>query len=192
MNTNPATPAAAAHPGQRAPESAVKPADAKPADAKPGAKSEAKELSIADVRGAFMLPVELSEASAPVRARSEKQQAMDAKVAELHKVWDKAGKPSSWAKMVEARAVVTYFTEPDKSAELNKLVNRAVAFHGLRVRKGTSFRVTEKHVERFNLPKEYVGREAISFAIMDKRPRATSEGKPASQVVTDHKAADKK
>lgn len=163
-----------------------KPAEQKPAEQKP----ETKELSLAEVTSAFMLPTELADSSAPVRARSEKQTAMDKKVDELHKAWVKAGKPSTWAKMVEHHTVVTYFVEPDKAAELHKLVNRAVTFLGLRSRMGTSFLITDKHTERFHLPKEYVGREAISFAIMDKRPRATSDGKPASQVIANH--ADKK
>ena len=182
-----------AHVHTTTPPVAGKPAEHKAetkSETKPETKPEAKELSLAEVTSAFMLPAELADTSAPVRARSEKQTAMDKKVDELHKAWVKGGKPGTWAKMVEAHTVVTYFVEPDKSAELHKLVNRSVAFLGLRSRMGTSFLVTEKHTEKFNLPKQYVGREAISFAIMDKRPRATSDGKSAGQVIANH--ADKK
>lgn len=167
-------------------------APAAPANGTAPAKPEAESLSLNDITsGAFMLPAELAESSAPVRARNEKQQAMDNKVKELHAAWIKAGKPSTWAKMVEGKTVATYFVEPDKSAELHKLINRAVALHGVRSRLGTSFRVTEKHVAAYGLPKHYVGREAISFAIMDKRPRATSDGKPAAEVVNNPSNAPK-
>lgn len=163
------------------------PANGTKPEAKPEVKSEAKPevqtLSLNDIEsGAFMLPAELSDTAAPVRARNEKQQAMDKKVKELHAAWLRAGKPNTWANMVAGKTVATYFTEPDKSAELHKLINRAVALHGVRARMGTSFRVTEKHVAAYGLPAHYLGREAISFAVMDKRPRATSDGKPAAEV----------
>lgn len=152
-------------------------ADAKPAP-KPEAKPEVKTddgLSLDFIgTGGFMLAPELATAAAPVRARSDKQKKMDEVVAKLHKAWVAAGKPNTWEKMVAGRCVTTYFVEPDKAADLHKLINRAVTFHGLRSRMGTSFKVTSAHVSKYNLPANYEGREAVSFAILDKRPRSAS------------------
>lgn len=158
-------------------------ADGKMAVAKPDAKPAKPEMSVADIDGGFILTAELATVSAPVRARNDKQRAMDKKVKELHALWIKANKPSTWDAMVKGGAVATYFVEPDKSADLHKLITRAVSFHGLRSRMGTAFKVTESHVAKFKLPAEYLGREAISFAVLDKRPRATSDGKPASEIL---------
>lgn len=161
----------------------------KAANSAPAVKEESKPketevLDLSFIGSAVMLAPELAEQAAPTRARSEKQTAMDTKVSELHAAWIKAEKPNTWDKMVAGKTVATYFTEPDKSAELHKLINRSVAFHGLRARFGTPFKANEKLVERYGLPANYLGREVISFAIMDKRPRATSDGKSAKEVVT--------
>lgn len=175
--TKPAQPNAAAP--AAAPQGATKPADTKPADTKPAKP----EVTIDDINGGFMLTADFATQSAPVRARNERQQAMDKRVKELHALWVKANKPSNWDAMVKAGVVATYFSEPDKSAGFHQLINRAVAFHSLRARMGTSFKVTEKLIAQHGLPKEYLGREVISFAVLDKRPRATSDGKPASEVI---------
>jgi len=132
--------------------------------------------------GGFMLPADLSEETAPVRARSDKQTAMDAKVKELHTAWVKAGKPSTWDG--QSKVAATYFIQPDLAADLHKLVNRAVSYHGLRVRMGTPFKVSEKHVSRYGLPANYLGREAVTFAVLDKRPRTTPATKPAGGAAT--------
>jgi hypothetical protein len=151
-------------------------------------------LSLDDINGGgFMLAPELASVAAPVRARSDKQKAMDSKVKELHDKWLKASKPTVWDKMVSARVVATFFSPPELSAEYKKLVRTAVAFHDLRVKWGTPFTMTEKlrntWKERFGIPipEHYVGREVISYAVMDKRPRGTSEGKSASEVVAEKK-----
>lgn len=204
----PAAPASAAKPGTPVPPPAAGAAPAvgitpdgkiglKPeGDAKSETKTDAKpakpEMSVADIDGGFILTAELATVSAPVRARNDKQRAMDKKVKELHALWIKASKPSTWDAMVKGGAVATYFVEPDKSADLHKLITRAVSFHGLRSRMGTAFKVTEAHVAKFKLPAEYLGREAISFAILDKRPRATSDGKSASAIIADKQGAAQK
>lgn len=199
-NTKPATPVKPASgpatpvPPQAPPVPPVPPADAKPTDVKPDVKPDEKpdekpakpakpEMSMEDIGGGFILTAELATTTAPVRARNDRQRAMDTKVKELHALWVKAQKPSTWENMVKGGAVATYFLEPDKTADFHTLINRAVAFHGLRSRMGTAFKVTEKHIAKFNLPAQYLGREAVSFAILDKRPRATSDGKPASEIV---------
>ena len=132
--------------------------------------------------GGFMLPADLTEETAPVRARSDKQTAMDAKVKELHTAWVKAGKPSTWDG--QSKVAATYFIQPNLAADLHKLVNRAAAYHGLRVRMGTPFKVSEKHVSRYGLPANYLGREAVTFAVLDKRPRTTPATKPADGPAT--------
>ena len=190
-------------PVEHKPAEHAKPAEHKPADAKTDPKSikppTAEEVAKAEAKakadaaakaelefisgGAFMLTPELASPTTPVRARNEKQQAMDRKVKEMHGTWVKGGKPTSWDAMVKAGTVATYFTEPEKSADLHKLITRAVALHGVRSKFGTPFKVTEAHVARYGLPQHYLGREAISFAIMDKRPRATSDGKSASEII---------
>lgn len=157
------------------------------AKAKVKAEAVAKEKAELDFinGGVIMLSPELAEASAPVRARSDKQVAMDGKVETLHGLWVKANKPNTWDKMVGAKCVATYFSEPERSADLHKLIDRAATFHKVRVRYGTPFKATEKLVSQYKLPENYVGREVISFAIMDKRPRATSGGKDAAAIVAD-------
>lgn len=160
------------------------------ADQKPATAPEKPALELDFISGgAYMLAAELASQSAPVRARGEKQQAMDKKVKELHAAWIKGGRETTWEALVKSGAVATYFVDPQLSADLHKLINRAVTFHGLRVRMGTSFKVTEAHIRKFNLKPQYLGREAVSFAIMDKRPRGTSDDTPASELIS--KPADK-
>ena len=60
------------------------------------------------------------------------------------------------------------------AAELKKLINKAADFHGVRVRYGSSFVVTEQHIQRFNLKPELLGHEAVSFAVLDKKARTTT------------------
>lgn len=124
--------------------------------------------------GLVMLAPELATATAPKNQRNERQQKMDDNVKRLHELWIKADRPNTWEKMVAAGTVATYFTEPDKSAALKKLVTSAVSLHDVAVRWGTPFTVNADHVKRFNLPETYLGREAISFAIKDKRERAAN------------------
>lgn len=170
---NPAKPATPANPPTPA---TAKPAEGKPADAKPTGKDDGLSLDfLSEV--VILVPGELASEAAPQRARSEKQVKMDENVAKLHKAWKTAGQPSQWPKLVEAKVVATYFVEPNKSAELKRLVNRAVQFHGIRARWGTSFSATEKLVTQYGLPRDYIGREVVSFAVMDKRPRSTEDKK---------------
>jgi hypothetical protein len=133
--------------------------------------------------GAMMLASELAADTQPTRARNERQQVMDRKVKELHTAWTEKERPGTWDAMVRAGVVATYFTEPDKSAKLKSYVNKAASFHGVRVRWGTSFLVTRAHIEKFNLSEQYEGREAISFAILDKRPHpAPKNGKTEAKA----------
>lgn len=156
-------------------------------ETKTEAKTEAKGLDMSVITsGAVMLAPELAEETAPVRARSDKQRAMDEQVKKLHEQWVKSGKATTWAKMVESKAVATFFLDPETAPEFHRLLSRAVSFHGLRTRMGTSFKATEKMVKRYGLPENYIGREVISFAVMDKRPRAANtEGKSGSQVIAE-------
>jgi hypothetical protein len=130
--------------------------------------------------GAFTLAADLADVTAPVRARNEKQMAMDKMVKNLHAKWlaiDPAKRPSTWDGLVKAGCVATYFVQPELAADLHKLISRAVTLHGVRSRIGTSFLVTDtvraNMLKRgINIPEAYLGREAISFSILDKRPRA--------------------
>ena len=134
--------------------------------------------------GAFTLTPELTSQAAPQRARSDKQRKMDAVVERLHKHWKSVGGPSQWGKLVETKCVTTYFVQPDQAAELKKLINRAGAFHDVAIRYGSSFLATEHMVKKFNLPEAYVGREVISFAARDRRPRAANGTKGTTQAET--------
>lgn len=135
--------------------------------------------------GGMILAEALASETQPIRARNDRQQVMDAKVNQLHKLWLSKGKPSDWNSMVRAKVVATYFPEPDKSTEFKKYVNRAVLLHGVRVRWGSSFVVTLQHIEKFNLDKSLLGHEAISFAILDKR-----ETKKADEKKSDEKKSE--
>ena len=172
---------APAHPAT--PATAVTPPAPAPAPAKP-------TVDISEIEsGMIMLSPELADVAAPVNARNEKQQAMDKRVKKLHdltKAAVSAGMPvSAWSDKVKAGIVATYFMEPDKTTDLKKLVDRAVTFHGVAVKWGTPFKATPALVTKYKLPEHYTGREVISFAIVDKRPRATSGGKPVSEVITE-------
>lgn len=142
--------------------------------------------------GGFILAPELAEQSAPKNARNERQTAMDLTVSQMHEMWVKAGRPNTWAKMVEGKTVKTYFVDPTQAGDLKKLVNSAVSLHDVRVRWGTPFKATDKMVKAYNLPAEYLGREVISFAIMDKRPRGTANGQTAAAIVANVADANKK
>lgn len=159
-----------------------------PADAKPegteGTKPEGTDAKTANgeldldflAEGGMILAEALTAETMPVRARSERQQVIDRKVKAAHENWTAKGKAGDWNGLVKAGVVVTYFPAPDKAAELKKLINKAADFHGVRVRYGSSFVVTQQHIERFNLKPELLGHEAVSFAILDKKARTT---KPA-------------
>lgn len=171
------------HQGRPAQPNPVRPPAPAPASAEPApalaaaaaATPAADEIDLAFIESGLMtLAPELANQAAPQRARSDKQAAMDARCEKLHAAWVKASKPSVWAKLVETNCVATYFVEPEKTASLKKLVRRAATFHDVRVRWGTSFKATETLIAKYNLPKEYLGREVVSFAIMDKRPRAAN------------------
>jgi len=161
--------------------------DKKAADTKTEVKTEVKpalDLSFI-TSGAVTLAPELAAESAPVRSRSDHQRAMDDVVDKLHKVWSTSDdKPTDWTKLVAAKCVATYFIEPEKVTELKKLITRAVGYHeGTRARFGTSFKATAELIRKYNLPEAYLGREVVSFAILDKRPRATSGGKTAKDII---------
>lgn len=162
-------------PGRPAAPPAPAPTPATTASAAAPAPAPADEIELDFIKsGGLTLAPELAAQAAPQRQRSDKQTAMDERCQVLHDAWEKAGKPSIWAKMVEGKAVATYFTEPQKSANLHKLIRRAADYLGYRVRWGTSFKATEVLIKKYNLPFEYLGREVVSFAIMDKRPRAAN------------------
>lgn len=172
----PTTPTAnAPKPAAPKPAAPVNPAKTKAPETKTPETKPADGIDLDFIGGVVMLAPALASESAPVRARSEKQTKMDEVVEKLHKAWKAGGTPSQWGKLVEAHLVATYFVNPKAAAELKRLINRAVAFHGVRARWGTPFLATEQLVTKHGLPKEFVGREVVSFAVMDKRPRTTTE-----------------
>lgn len=124
---------------------------------------------------------DLLKATAPRNARSDEQRAMDAVVATAHKTWIDAGKPDKWADLAAKRCVKSYFCEPAEAAKLKQYANRAAVLHNVRIRYGTSVTVTpEFRAKRPQVPEAYLGREIISFAVMDKVVRkvtVTDDGK---------------
>lgn len=163
-------------PAALAPEAASESTDNKP-EAN-GQAAPADELSVDFLDSGVILAEALVSETMPVRARNERQQVIDRKVKAAHDNWTAKGKPGDWNSQVKAGVVVTYFPAPDKAAELKRLINKAADFHGVRVRYGSSFKVTDEHVKRFNLKPELLGHEAVSFAILDKKARTTAT-KPA-------------
>lgn len=147
------------------------------ANAKPDAKPE---VTLDELDAVVVLTPDLAKETAPVRSRSERQTKMDEIAKRLHEQWTKAGSPSQWPKIVQGGAVATYFVEPNKASDLKNLIKRAATFHDLRVKWGGPMQATEKLVTAKGLPKEYIGREVVSFAIIAKRPRPT-ETKPADK-----------
>lgn len=130
---------------------------------------------------------ELAAVSAPVRTRNERQAKMDEIGKRLFEHWQKIGSPSVWTKMVTARATVTYFSPPEKSADLKKLINRipgGITTADVRIKWGTSWLVTPALAQRHKLPENYVGREAISFGVIAKRPRTSKSG-PKENAATE-------
>lgn len=124
--------------------------------------------------GGFTLEdADMAAAAAPVRARSDEQQAMDEVVRKMNAHWKSANGPTTWPNLVAAKCVTTYFVEPDKTASIKKLIDRAASLLGIRIRYGTSFLADEKLVAKFSLPAEYLGREVISFAAPDKRQQGS-------------------
>lgn len=118
---------------------------------------------------------EVLKATAPRNTRTKEQTDMDKTVKEFHTKWVKANRPSQWGAMASAGVVATFFSEPDKSAKLRQIVNRAAGLHEVRIRWGTAFTLTPDFVEKQRsagvaIPDSAIGKDAISFAVMDKRP----------------------
>lgn len=174
-------------------------ADAAPkAENKPEATPAPKELALDFVSAPVTLAASLAQTSQPKRSRSEKQEKMDAVAAKAHKTWTDAGRPSQWGAMVNANTVLTYFVDPELSADLKSLITKAAAFHGTRARFGSSFALTPDMVKTHNLPEDHIGREVVNFAIVDKREYtrdAKTTDKPAENgtaPAADKTDADKK
>lgn len=156
------------------------------------AKLEAERAAELEfISAPFILSPEMGKASAPQRARDAAQLKMDETVNALHDTWVKAGRPSTWGAMVSAGTVATYFVNPEKVADHKRLITRATQLpdSGIRARWGKSYVVTEALAQRHNLPGDYVGREVVSFAIMDKRPRTTN-GDTATAATSDAMLTD--
>lgn len=152
------------------------PAD-KPAD-KPAEKpSEESKLASSFLAAPLNLAPEaaLIKASAPRNSRSDEQKAMDKVVADYHKVWVTTGKLTAWPALVSAKAVATYIVEPADVAKIRQYINRATALHNVRARYGTPVTVTPPMAKQYGMPDNFVGREVISFAVMDKRTRELDE-----------------
>jgi hypothetical protein len=164
-------------------------------DADAATAAEAKTKADADaaaeldfIAQPFILSPEMGKISAPQRARDDKQVKMDATVAKLHEKWVKAGRPSTWGAMVNAGTVATYFIAPENASAHKKLITRAAQIpdSGMRIRWGKSYPVTAQLAGKYNLPPEYVGREVVSFAVMDRRTApARGSKKDATAAQTD-------
>ena len=189
----PAAPQNAAPSGQQSDEAKAKAA----ADA--AAKAEADELDF--LAAPVILSPELVRESAPQNARNPRQVKMDETVKRLHDAWSKANGPSTWGAAVNAKVVATYFVEPEKAADVKKLVTKAGRFHHVTIRWGTSFKATEEIVKRHALPANYVGREVLSFFVKTTRtvakngqggnrrngPVTTTQTAPATAAKSDAK-----
>lgn len=182
-----ATPTPVPTPVPTAPRTGPTPVPTAPAATPPAApQSNATALktdatptapAAAPVLAAFVLKpdTELLKVTAPRNQRSAEQIAMDATVKDFHSKWVKANRPSQWGAMASAGVVATFFSDPDKSAKLKQIINRAAGLHEVRIRWGTAFVLTPDFVGKQRaagvaIPDTAIGKEAISFAVMDKRP----------------------
>lgn len=126
---------------------------------KPGQKPREWDYSgldatfLADAHG---VTAELASLAAPMRARDERQVAMDKVVATLHAEWLAAGKPERWSQMPKR----SYHVAPQVADTVRMLVRRAASFLGLSAKFGKPVRDRE-------------GREIVVFAVRDMRVRAT-------------------
>ena len=121
-----------------------------------------------------LLSTQLAKATAPAHERSESQKRIDDVVRRTHELWVASGRPAQWATCVSKHVVITYFTDPAQSADLKKLINKACLLHGVRVRYGASVIVSEALAKQYALPASFLGREVVSFTVMDKRKRNAS------------------
>lgn len=146
-------------------------------------KAETPKLEVAFLaEPAELIPdAEMIKATAPRNARSDEQVTMDLVVSDYHKRWIASGRKSKWADLAAAvvtsangtrkRVVATYFVSPEAAPKLKTLANKAGQLLDVRIRYGTSILVTEDLAKRHGLPGTHVGREAVSFAVMDKSTR---------------------
>lgn len=114
---------------------------------------------------------DLIKASAPRNTRSDEQKAMDKVVSDYHKKWIAEGKPTQWPTLASKKCVATYVVEPSDVTKIKQYVNRATALHDVRARYGSQVTVTESMLKKYGMPDNYLGRQVVTFAIMDKRPR---------------------
>jgi hypothetical protein len=122
--------------------------------------------------GAYTLAADLADVAAPQRVRPAKQQAMDKVIAAIHARWGQVGRPTTWAKLMETHVVKSYFVQPDQAGEIKRYIGSAAKLHGVRIKYGSEFIVSEALITKHNLPADYLGRTVISFAVMDKRPHS--------------------
>lgn len=144
---------------------------------KTGATPEVPAAAATDVPFVLVTNADLLKITAPRNQRTPKQLAMDKTVKEFHEKWIEAGRPSQWAVMASPakKVVVTFFSDPDESAKLKQVINRAAGLHKVRIKWGTPFILTpdfvaKQHEAGVQIPDSEIGKEAISFAVMDKRP----------------------
>jgi hypothetical protein len=114
------------------------------------------------------VPDALSSLTAPVRARDERQGAMDKVVKAKYDEWVAAGRPSRWPLMPKAR----YHVPPQAVEGLQMLVRRAADFYGCSVKWGSPARDAE-------------GRQIVVFAVKDRR-----EGKPRNETQDGSESAE--
>jgi hypothetical protein len=128
---------------------------------KPGQKPRAWDYTgidvnlLADPHG---VTAELASKAAPMRARDERQVAVDQVVTALHREWVGAGKPDRWAQMPKK----SYHVNPKGADALRMLVRRAASFLGVSAKFGKPVRDME-------------GREIVVFAIRDMRVKKTAQ-----------------
>lgn len=125
---------------------------------KPG--QPAKEWDYTGLTADFLsdahgVSAELASLAAPMRARDERQVAMDQVVAKLHIEYQEAGKPDRWSQMPKR----SYHVDPKVADTVRMLARRAAGFYGLSIKFGGSVRDTQ-------------GREIVVFAVRDQRVRA--------------------
>lgn len=154
---------------------AVAPAPAPAPKTEATAKVETPADGFAPAPASLLADEATLRKTAPRWQRKPEQLNMDNIVKQAHERWIKAGKPSQWGAMAAKGVVMTYFSDVDKSHALRQLVNRASALHEVRVRWGTSFILTEGFVKSqqargVDIPDSQIGKEVLSFAILDKRP----------------------
>lgn len=114
---------------------------------------------------------QISESTAPARARDPRQQAIDKAVADLHTKWKNGSKERQWAK-IPATEKGMYLVPPNRAELVRAMVRSAGEFHKLSIRFGTPARVGPRLPD--GKPNPDAGKEIIVFVAITRRTNEES------------------